>query len=487
MKEVRTRYAPSPTGYMHIGNLRTALYEYLVAKVNNGKFVLRIEDTDQSRYVKGAVDVVYSTLKIAGIEHDEGPDIGGEYGPYVQSQRKDLYLPYAKQLIDKGKAYYCLCTRERLDEMRRSLESENLPPKYDKCCMSLSRVELEEKLSSGYPYVIRQKMPEKGITSYEDAVYGTISIDNKELDDQILIKSDGLPTYNFANVIDDHLMKITHVVRGSEYLTSTPKYNLLYEAFGWDIPVYIHLPLINKPGGGKLSKRTGDPSFEDLIEMGYMAEAVVNYVALLGWSPGDDREFFSLESLCREFNIKGISKSPAIFDIKKLTWMNGEYIRKLSLDKFHQLALPYYKKASLTGQLNLIKLSEVLQKRTETFGTIPENIDFLAKLPDYDTSLYIHKKMKTNEENSLVSLKAIIPIMESIDKWENDVLFEKLAALAREMGVKNGVILWPLRTALSGKPVSPGGGTELAEIMGREETLERINIGIDKLKKQLSS
>ncbi|HHW30826.1 MAG TPA: glutamate--tRNA ligase [Clostridiaceae bacterium] len=482
--EIRTRFAPSPTGYMHIGNLRTALYEYLIAKKFGGKFILRIEDTDQERYIEGATDVIYNTLKMAGLQHDEGPDIGGPYGPYVQSERKDIYIKWAKKLVELGGAYYCFCSKERLAEKKAECEAAGQVYKYDRHCLGLSKEEVEEKLAKGEPYVIRQKMPDTGTTSFEDAVYGTITVENSTLEDQILIKSDGLPTYNFANVIDDHLMKITHVVRGNEYLSSAPKYNLLYEAFGWEIPTYVHVPLILKSSGQKLSKRAGDPSFEDLISMGYLVEAIINYVALLGWSPGGTQEIFSLKELEGVFDIKGISKSPAIFDINKLNWMNGEYIRKLSPEKFHELAKPYYKGLP-EDKIDLFKVSKLLQPRTEVLNTIPDNIDFLKELPDYDISIYINKKMKTTLENSLTSLREALIVLEKLDEWNNDTIWEALIAKANEMGIKNSQILWPVRTAVSGKQVTPGGATELAEVLGKEETLRRIRIGFEKLENSI--
>ncbi len=479
--EVRTRYAPSPTGYMHIGNLRTALYEYLIARKYNGKFILRIEDTDQERLVEGAVDVIYKTLKMAGLQHDEGPDVGGDYGPYIQSQRKHIYMEYAKKLVEMGAAYYCFCTRERLAELKAQQEAAGQTYRYDRRCLKLSREEVERRLAEGQPFVIRQKMPDTGKTSFEDVVYGTITVDNSELEDQILIKSDGLPTYNFANVIDDHLMRITHVVRGNEYLSSAPKYNLLYNAFGWEIPTYIHVPLIIKESGQKLSKRAGDPSFEDLISMGYLVEAIINYVALLGWSPGTNQEFFTLDELVEAFDIKGISKAPAVFDINKLTWMNGEYIRKLPLEKFHEYALPYYKKVITSEKIDLMKISKLLQPRTEVFSSIPSMIGFFQELPEYSTELYIHKKMKTTEESSLESLKAAVPVLEALSTWNEQAIQDALLNLAQKMGIKNGQMLWPVRTAVSGLAVSPGGAIEIADILGKEETLRRIKIGIEKL------
>lgn len=483
--EVRTRFAPSPTGYMHIGNLRTALYEYLIARHNNGKFILRIEDTDQERYVEGAIDVIYKTLKLAGIEHDEGPDKGGDYGPYIQSQRKHIYMEYAKKLIDLGGAYYCFCSKERLAKLNEEQEKGGKFPSYDRHCRYLSKEEVEKNLAEGKPFVIRQKMPESGTTSFEDVVYGTITVENSTLDDQILIKSDGLPTYNFANVIDDHLMKITHVVRGNEYLSSTPKYNLLYKAFGWDIPVYIHVPLILKSSGQKLSKRAGDPSFEDLISMGYLVEAVVNYVALLGWAPSTNQEIFSLKELEEVFDVNGISKSPAIFDMNKLNWMNGEYIRKMGLDEFHEVAKPYYEGVITNPDICLKKISKLLQPRVDVLSKIPENIDFFDNLPEYDNELYVHKKMKTTLEISLQSLKAAADVLEGLQEWNEETIHDTLVSLAQQMNLKNGQIMWPVRTAITGKAVSPGGAVEIADILGKNETLNRIRIGIKKLENSI--
>lgn len=478
---IRTRFAPSPTGYMHIGNLRTALYEYLIAKKENGKFVLRIEDTDQERYVEGSVDVIYSTLKMAGLIHDEGPDVGGDYGPYIQSQRKHIYFDYAKKLIENGNAYYCFCKKDRLDSLKADYEAKGEQFKYDRFCHKLSQADIDSKLVNGESFVIRQKMPDEGTTSFDDAVYGTITVDNTTLDDQILIKSDGLPTYNFANVVDDHLMNITHVVRGNEYLASTPKYNLLYKAFGWDIPTYVHVPLILKTGGAKLSKRAGDPSFEDLISMGYLVEAIVNYVVLLGWSPGTNQEVFSLKELEQIFEIKGISKSPAVFDIEKLTWFNAEYLRTMSLEQFHNHALPYYNGAILNTDIDLKKVSKVLQARTEILTKIPTVVDFFDKLPDYSIDLYLHKKMKSTLETSLQSLTAALPILEGLSTWNEQTLHDTLLNLASEMGLKNGQVLWPIRTAITGKDTTPGGAIEIADILGKEETLSRVKHGISKL------
>lgn len=478
--KIRTRFAPSPTGYMHVGNLRTALYAYLLAKHDGGDFILRIEDTDQERYVDGAVDLIYKALKDTGLTHDEGPDVGGDYGPYIQSERRDLYKKYALELVEKGEAYYCFCDKERLDSVRAQQEAAKLPPKYDGHCKSLTKEEIEEKIKAGVPYVIRQKIPQTGTTSFDDEVFGTITAPNDTLDDNVLLKSDGLPTYNFANVVDDHLMNITHVIRGSEYLSSTPKYNLLYKAFGWEIPKYVHCSPVMKDAQKKLSKREGDASYEDFIGKGYLKEAVLNYIALLGWSPGDDREIMTLEEMVEAFNVKGISKSPAIFDVNKLNWLNGEYIRRMTLEEFNEAAMPYYKEA-VKRDVDTMILSKCLHDRCEKFSDIPEQIDFIDELPDYDIELYTHKKMKTNPENSLVSLKAILPILEEIDTWESEVIHDKMIELATNMEVKNGIVLWPMRVALSGKAFTPGGGIEIATLLGKEETIERIKKGIEKL------
>lgn len=475
---IRTRFAPSPTGYMHIGNLRTALYEYLIAKSNNGKFILRIEDTDQERFVEGAVDIIYKTLELAGIKHDEGPDIGGNYGPYIQSERKNNYIDYAKQLIEEGKAYYCFCTKERLFKLKG--DSPEAIEKYDRHCLSLSKEEIQKKLDDKVPYVIRQKIPE-GKTTFHDVVYGEITVENEILEDQILIKSDGFPTYNFANVIDDHLMDITHVVRGSEYLSSTPKYNLLYDAFGWNIPTYIHLPPVMGGDGKKLSKRNGAASFQDLINDGFLPEAIVNYVALLGWAPSNNKEIFSIDELIKEFNLSGLSKSPSIFDIKKLTWMNGEYFKKMNKDKFYEIAFPMLKKCITRNDINLKTISEYIQTRIGTINEIPNFVDFVDNLPEYDNELYTHKKMKTNQEISLESLKRGLPVLEQITDWTNDTIYNSLVDLVKEMGIKNSQMLWPVRTALSGKPTSPCGASELAELLGKNDTLNRIKKGIEKL------
>ncbi|MBR0104971.1 MAG: glutamate--tRNA ligase [Firmicutes bacterium] len=480
---VRTRFAPSPTGYMHIGNLRTALYEYLIAKHENGTFVLRIEDTDQERFVEGSVDVIFNTLELTGLGYDEGPGKDGGYGPYIQSERRGIYMEYALQLVEKGEAYYCFCDKERLE----SLKDGKGFGKYDGHCASLPKEEIEKNLKEGKPFVIRQKMPKEGQTSFDDVVYGHITVDNAELEDQILIKSDGMPTYNFANVIDDHLMAITHIVRGSEYLSSTPKYNLLYKAFGWDLPTYVHVPAVMRDEHHKLSKRNGDPSFEDLLAEGYVVEALVNYIALLGWAPSDNQEIFSLKELCEKFNVSGLSKSPSIFDKKKLTWMNGEYIKAMDFDKFWALTEDKFKSTITKDNVDIRKVAEMVKTRLETLNQIPELAGFFNELPEYSADLYTHKKMKTNSENSLASLKAAIPVLENLNDWTNDGIYGALVDLVKEMGIKNGQMLWPVRTALSGQPTSPGGASELAEILGKEETIIRMKKGIEILENALNA
>lgn len=481
-KEIRTRFAPSPTGYMHIGNLRTALYTYLLTKSKGGKFILRIEDTDQERLVEGATDVIYRTMQDTGLIHDEGPDIGGDYGPYIQSERRNIYKEYAEKLVELGHAYYCFCSKERLDDLREKQEAAKVPTKYDGLCSRLTKEEVEAKIAAGEPYVIRQKMPKYGKTTFKDEVFGEISVENAILDDNVLLKADGLPTYNFANVIDDHLMNITHIIRGSEYLSSTPKYNLLYEAFGWEIPTYIHVSPVMRDATKKLSKRDGDASYEDFIKKGYLKEAIVNYIALLGWSPGGDREKYTIDELIEIFDVKGISKSPAIFDENKLAWLNGEYIRELSPEDFHEKALPWYKGVIENPNIDLKEVSALLQKRCEKLSDIPEQIDFFDALPEYDIDMYTHKKMKTNPENSLVSLENILGVVEGITDWTFDNLHDALMDLVAKMEVKNGIVLWPLRVAVSGKAFTPGGGVELAYILGKDETISRIKKGIEKLK-----
>ncbi|GCA68346.1 glutamate--tRNA ligase [Mediterraneibacter butyricigenes] len=483
MSKVRTRFAPSPTGRMHVGNLRTALYAYLIAKHEDGDFLLRIEDTDQERYMEGAVDIIYRTMEKTGLIHDEGPDKDGGCGPYVQSERNasGIYLKYAKQLVEQGDAYYCFCDKERLDSLKTSV-SENGTEivVYDKHCLSLSKEEVEANLAAGKPWVIRINMPTEGTTTFHDEIYGDIEVPNAELDDMILIKSDGYPTYNFANVIDDHLMGITHVVRGNEYLSSAPKYNRLYEAFGWDIPVYVHCPLITDENHKKLSKRSGHSSYEDLIDQGFVSEAVVNFVALLGWSPTDNQEIFSLEELVKAFDYHHISKSPAVFDPVKLRWMNGEYLKAMDFDKFYEMAHPYIQKV-ITKDYDLKKIAALIKSRIEIFPDIEEQIDFFEEVPEYDTSMYCHKKMKSNEETSLEVLKEVSSLLAAQEDFSNDALFELLKGYAGEKGVKIGYVMWPIRTAVSGKQSTPGGATELMEVLGKEESLNRIQKGIEKL------
>ena len=481
MTRIRTRYAPSPTGKMHVGNLRTALYAYLIAKHEGGDFLLRIEDTDQGRYVEGATEIIYGTLRDTGLIHDEGPDIGGPVGPYVQSERvaEGIYRKYAEELVAKGEAYYCFCTQERLESLRRVVNGEEIMT-YDKHCLNLSKEEIEANLAAGMPYVIRQNNPTEGTTTFHDELYGDISVDNSELDDMVLIKSDGFPTYNFANVVDDHLMGITHVVRGTEYLSSSPKYNRLYEAFGWEVPAYIHCPTITNEEHKKLSKRSGHSSFQDLIEQGFLPEAVVNFVALLGWSPSDNREIFSLPELVETFDYRNISKSPAVFDMVKLRWMNGEYMKAMDPDRFYELALPYIREV-IHKDLDLKKIAEMVRTRIEVFPDIAGHIDFFEELPEYDPEMYVHKKMKTNKESSLAFLKEILPLLEAQEDYSNDALFETLKAFGAEKGYKTGFMMWPIRTAVSGKQMTPAGATEILAVLGKEESLRRIRKGIELL------
>ncbi len=482
MSQVRTRFAPSPTGRMHVGNLRTALYAYLIAKHENGSFMLRIEDTDQERFVDEALGIIYRTLEKTGLIHDEGPDKDGGYGPYVQSERnaQGIYLKYAKQLIEQGDAYYCFCTRERLESLKASVGEKEIAV-YDKHCLHLSKEEVQAKLEAGEPYVIRFNMPTEGTTTFHDDIYGDITVPNNELDDLILIKSDGFPTYNFANVVDDHLMGITHVVRGNEYLSSSPKYNRIYEAFGWEIPTYVHCPLITNEEHQKLSKRSGHSSYEDLLDQGFLTEAIVNYVALLGWCPQDNQEIFSLEELVKVFDYHHMSKSPAVFDIQKLKWMNGEYMKAMDEDKFYEMALPYIKQV-ITKDLDLKKIAHMAKTRIEVLPDIPALIDFFEAVPEYDVSMYTHKKMKTNPEISLEVLEKILPVLENQEDYSNDALYELLCGFAKENGYKNGQILWPIRTALSGKQMTPAGATEILEVLGKEESLKRIQAAVEKLK-----
>ncbi len=483
MEKIRTRYAPSPTGRMHVGNLRTALYAYLIAKHEGGDFILRIEDTDQERYVEGAVDIIYRTLENTGLLHDEGPDKDGGVGPYVQSdrQKQGIYLQYAKQLIDKGEAYYCFCDKERLASLTQTVAGKEINV-YDKHCLYLSKEEVEANLVAGKPYVIRQNNPTEGQTTFHDDIYGDITVDNAELDDMILIKSDGYPTYNFANVVDDHLMGITHVVRGNEYLSSSPKYNRLYDAFGWEVPEYVHCPLITDESHQKLSKRCGHSSYEDLIEQGFLSEAIVNFVALLGWSPEDNEEIFSLDELIRRFDYHHLSKSPAVFDYTKLKWMNGEYFKAMDFDRFYGMAEPYLKEA-VTKDYDLKKIAAMVKTRIEIFPDIKEHVDFFDELPAYDVAMYTHKKMKTNAETSLSVLKDLLPRLEAQDDYTNDALYATLSAYVEEKGYKNGYVMWPVRTAVSGKQMTPGGATELMEVLGKEESLARIRKGIEILEK----
>ena len=478
MGKVRTRFAPSPTGRMHVGNLRTALYTYLIAKHEGGDFILRIEDTDQERYVEGAVDINYRTMEKTGLIHDEGPDKDGGYGPYVQSerQRSGIYMEYAKKLVEKGEAYYCFCTQERLDSLKKNVNGEEIMA-YDKHCLGLSKEEVEANLKAGMPFVIRQNNPKEGTTTFHDDIYGDISVDNSELDDMVLIKSDGYPTYNFANVVDDHLMGITHVVRGNEYLSSSPKYNRLYEAFGWEVPVYVHCPTITNEEHKKLSKRSGHSSFEDLLEQGFLTEAIVNFVALLGWSPAGNQEFFTLEELVKEFDYHNMSKSPAVFDMTKLRWMNGEYLKKMDFEPFYAQAEPYLK-AVITKPLDLKKIAAMVKTRIEVFPDIAAQVDFFETLPEYDPEMYVHKKMKTTKETSLETLKEVLPLLEAQEDYSNDALYETLAAYVAEKGVKTGFVMWPIRTAVSGKQMTPAGATEIMEVLGKEESLERIRKGI---------
>ena len=478
MSTVRTRFAPSPTGFMYLGGLRTALYAYLYAKKNGGKFILRIEDTDRQRYVEGAVELIYSSLRESGLIWDEGPDIGGDYGPYIQSERKEIYAKYAKELVERGGAYYCFCDKERLE----SLTDENGNRKYDKHCLGLTKEEVERRLAAGEPYVIRQNVPATGVSEYHDEIYGDIKVDNSELEDNVLIKSDGMPTYNFANVVDDHLMRITHVIRGTEYLSSTPKYNLMYDAFGWERPVYIHLPTIMKDSTRKLSKRYGDANFDDFLKKGYLKEAIINYVALLGWSPkGSNVEKMTLKEMVELFSLDGVSKSPSIFDETKLRWLNGEYIRELSEDEFYAQALPFIKQSAAHEKFDLKAVAKLMQPRIETFGEIPEKLDKLAEISEYDLSLFDNKKNKTSAALAKELLPKIRGYIANIDDFENDVLYSTLSADAAEAGVKSGAFFWIMRIAITGCAVTPGGATEMAALLGKEETLRRIDFSLSLL------
>lgn len=484
MNRIRTRYAPSPTGRMHVGNLRTAMYAYLIAKHEGGDFLLRIEDTDQERFVEGAVEIIYRTLEETGLAHDEGPDKDGGVGPYVQSERHALgmYLDYAKMLVEKGEAYYCFCTQERLDSLKKTVDGQEIMV-YDKHCLHLTKEEVQANLTAGMPYVIRQNNPVDGTTTFHDEIYGDITVDNSELDDMVLIKSDGYPTYNFANVVDDHLMGITHVVRGNEYLSSSPKYNRLYDAFGWEVPVYVHCPLITNEEHKKLSKRSGHASYEDLIEQGFISEAVVNYVALLGWSPVGNQEIFSLKELIQEFDFRNISKSPAVFDMTKLKWMNSEYMKAMDFDRFYEMAEPYIRKV-IKKDLDLRKMAAMVKTRIEVFPDIENHIDFFQELSEYDCSMYFNKKMKTDSQTSLSLLQEILPILEAQEDYSNDALYAALSAFVSEKGYKTGYVMWPIRTAVSGKQMTPAGATEIMEVLGKEESLNRIRKGIELLSKE---
>ncbi len=482
---IRTRFAPSPTGYMHIGNLRTALYAYLVAKKDpNGVFILRIEDTDQGRLVEGATDIIYETLKACGLKHDEGPDVGGDYGPYVQSERvkNGLYMKYAKELIRKGGAHYCFCDEEIINAQREVQEARGESFKYDDPCKKLTIEEAEARIAAGEPFVIRQTIPEEGTTSFDDEVFGKITVENSTLDEQILIKSDGFPTYNFANVIDDHLMGITDVVRGMEYLSSSPKYNLIYEAFGWDIPRYIHCPPVMKDEHNKLSKRNGDASFQDLVAKGYLPEAILNYIALLGWSPSEDREIYTLDELVQAFDVRHIGTSGAIFDPEKLKWMNGMWLRNMDLDSYYKLTKQYIDKA-VKGNFDKKCIASLVQQRADTLEEIAPMLDFFDTFPAYDNSLYTNKKMKTNPEVALSSLKECRKALEKQEDWSEEGLHATLLALPKQLGVKNGIILFPLRLAITGKQFTPGGAIEIAHILGKEETLRRLDLSIAQLEK----
>ena len=479
--EVRTRFAPSPTGYMHLGNLRTALYTYLFARRNGGKFILRIEDTDQEREVPGAVELIYKSLATAGLTHDEGPDVGGPCGPYVQSERRGIYLPYAKQLVESGHAYYCFCTKERLDEARAEAERRGETFKYDKHCLHLSKEEIQRRLDAGEPYVIRQNVPTEGKAGFDDVIYGHVEVDCDTLDDSVLIKADGLPTYNFANVVDDHLMGITHVMRGNEYLSSAPKYNLLYEAFGWEPPKYVHLTPVMANAQRKLSKRKGDPSFEDLLNQGYLTEAIINYLVLLGWSPRGEREFYTLKELEQVFDLEGLSKSPSIFDTVKLNWFNAEYIRKLTPEDYLERATPWLNQVLDPQKFDYRRLGELLQSRTEVFNQLPEMVGFLAELPEFSAELYVNKKQKSTLESSVRALELVRPVLESISEWTEAELHDRVMAVIPDSGMKNGQVLWPLRIAISGRMSTPGGAFEIAYLLGKDETLRRVALAQESL------
>ena len=473
--EVRTRFAPSPTGYMHVGNLRTALYTYLIARHNKGKFILRIEDTDQGRLVEGAVDVIYRTMEQCHLEHDEGPDVGGPVGPYVQTERRGLYKEYAELLMERGHAYRCFCEKTASEEDTGEFDRGDDP------CRCMSREESDRLAAEGRPYVIRQLIPHEGTTTFHDETFGDITVENASLDDQVLLKRDGLPTYNFANVVDDHLMGITHVVRGSEYLSSAPKYNLLYEGFGWDIPKYVHCSPVMRDAHNKMSKRHGDPSYEDLIAQGYLTDAVINYVTLLGWSPRGEQEIFSMDELIDIFDLAGISKSPAIFDIDKLRYFNSEYIRAMSPEAFAKAAEPYIRRSVKNPAYDAAAIAALLQQRTEVLTDIPEKVDFFDELPEYDTELFVHKKSKSDKDSSKDVLQKIIPIFEALPAWDDEHIMGAMVGLAEAMEAKNAKVMWPVRIAAAGKAVTPGGAVEICRILGKDETLRRLNTALEKL------
>ncbi len=473
--EVRTRFAPSPTGYMHVGNLRTALYTYLIARRNGGKFILRIEDTDQGRLVEGAVDIIYRTMAQCHLEHDEGPDIGGPVGPYIQTERRPLYKEYAELLVERGHAYRCFCEKAESEEDTGEFDRGDDP------CRAMTKEGSDRLAAEGKPYVIRQRIPHEGTTTFHDEIFGDITVENTTLDDQVLIKRDGLPTYNFANVVDDHLMGITHVVRGSEYLSSAPKYNLLYEGFGWEIPKYVHCSPVMRDAHNKMSKRHGDPSYEDLLAQGFLTDAVLNYVTLLGWSPRGEQEIFSLDELKEIFDISGISKSPAIFDIEKLRYFNSEYIRAMSPADFAAAAEPFIRQSVRNKKYDAAAIAALLQQRTEVLTDIPEKVDFFDALPEYGVELFVHKKSKSDEASSKEVLEKIIPLFEAIGDWCDENIMAAQTGLAESMGVKNAKVMWPVRIAAAGKAVTPGGAVEICRILGREETLRRLRIALEKL------
>lgn len=478
MNKVRTRFAPSPTGFMHLGGMRTALYAYVFAKQHGGDFILRIEDTDQERFVEGATEVIYSSLKQGGLIYDEGPDVGGDFGPYVQSQRMDIYKKYAEKLVELGGAYYCFCTKERLESLKENDENA----KYDKHCLNLSAEEVRSRIERGEPYVIRQNIPSEGKSTYHDLVFGDITVDFSDLEDNILIKSDGMPTYNFANVVDDHLMQISHVIRGAEYLSSTPKYNLMYDAFGWERPQYIHLPTIMKDATRKLSKRYGDANFDDFVSKGYVPEAIMNYIALLGWCPKDNVEKMTLPEMIEKFSLDGVSKSPSIFDDVKLSWLNGEYLKAMTDDEFYTVSLPFFEKSKVYGKFDIKKLAKLLRTRIEILSEIPEKIDWLSQLDEFDSELYFNKKNKTDKTLAKTLLPEIYGAVSEVDNFVNDVIFSALSEKATQLGVKSGAFFWIMRIAITGQAVTPGGATEMAELLGKEETLLRLNKAMDFLK-----